>query len=143
MVETNLAFQSHSSPPPAYRKRYPTDTDMKKHALTVALVIWPIAVVACYAIARDWLHAEQGIANSAELQKLLGARRYQILIPREMDGYWLTLTPTIDGVAKPSSSGSVRGGSQITLIVQNDLTNDLRYAWVGGGITMMGTCTNP
>ncbi|KAA1257246.1 hypothetical protein LF1_53950 [Rubripirellula obstinata] len=116
---------------------------MKKHALTIFLLIWPILVLAGFTVTRNWLDARHGIATSADLQKLLNARRYQIDIPKERDGYSLTLMPLIEGVAKPSSSATVVGGSQITLLVQHDREPNISYAWFGGGTTMTGTCYNP
>ncbi|ELP31411.1 hypothetical protein [Rhodopirellula baltica] len=116
---------------------------MRRNALTIFLLVWPMVVLSCFVVTQNWLDARSGIATSAELQKLLNARRYQIDVPEERDGYYLTLTPLVDGVAKPSSSATVVGGSRITLLVQNDQKPDINYAWFGGGMTMTGTCTNP
>lgn len=116
---------------------------MRKHAFTIFTIVWPILVVTIFFSARGWFDARQGIASSADLQKLLNANRYQLTIPIENDGYFLKLTPMVNGVSQPSSSASVIGGSQITLLVQGGCQPHIHYAWFGGGINMAGTCHNP
>lgn len=107
-------------------------------ALFVFAVVWPIAYQMFFH-ERIGRRLHPATTSVDELQKLLNAKRYTVKIPNGFDGRLLSLQPYVDGqLASKSGGASVRGGTEIVLLVRKDQqTRKVEYCWMddAGGVS--------
>lgn len=110
--------------------------------LTAIALIWPPV----YSI---FVHPHIPIANSphvstSDLQRLLGAHRYTLHVPRECDGWVLSLESVADGKAERSGGATVRGGSDIVLLVRRMPDHErIEHCWFTENQSSRGLLNDP
>ncbi|WP_164102278.1 hypothetical protein [Candidatus Laterigemmans baculatus] len=107
------------------------------------LVAWPIAVTMYVMPALSRLQNPWATASAAELQMLMGVRRYTLEIPQSKDGWMLELTGFVDGKKAGGGGSTVQGGSTVVLLLERTADARLDYCWYADTQVMHGSLPNP
>lgn len=95
----------------------------------VVAIAWP-PVYSLFVHSHFSRFVNSGEPSVHELEKLLDAKRYTLLVPSECDGWYLALETVVDGVVKRGGLSTVHGGSEITLLIRRARdTRKIEYCW--------------
>ena len=112
-------------------------------ALLLGALAWPPAYAFLVHPFASSLLSPQSASNE-EMQHLLRIHRYTLHVPRDRQGWFLSLESVVDGEAKRQGGATVDGGSDIVLLVREITHSDeIEYCWYDGNRASYGAIDDP